>query len=199
MTTGGFNSKELLAVEDELTLSVLTNKEAVEIGECVIKIARERNLPIATRVYIGDWIAFHVSLPGSDAENDRWMARKVRTVAAKGHSSMCLRILAEEAGITEEVGKRYEKVAATQKRLSSGDADPSLMRQTYLRIGILPDPITMSEPSEPKHFLFPIMKARQWLASRGAKFIAQDKALKEQFLAEAEPIVKAYNDLRGAA
>jgi hypothetical protein len=73
------------------------------------------------------------------------------------------------------------------------------MRQTYLRIGILPDPITMSEPSEPKHFLFPIMKARQWLASRGAKFIAQDKALKEQFLAEAEPIVKAYNDLRGAA
>jgi hypothetical protein len=107
--------------------------------------------------------------------------------------------ICEEAGITEEVGKRYEKVAATQKRLSSGDADPSLMRQTYLRIGILPDPITMSEPSEPKHFLFPIMKARQWLASRGAKFIAQDKALKEQFLAEAEPIVKAYNDLRGAA
>ena len=107
--------------------------------------------------------------------------------------------LCEEAGITEEVGKRYEKVAATQKRLTNGDADPSLMRQTYLRIGILPDPITMSEPSEPKHFLFPIMKARQWLASRGAKFIAQDKVLKEQFLAEAEPIVKAYNDLRGAA
>lgn len=106
--------------------------------------------------------------------------------------------LCEEAGITEEVGKRYEKVAATQKLLTSGDADPSLMRQTYLRIGILPDPITMSEPSEPKHFLFPIMKARQWLASRGAKFIAQDKTLREQFLAEAEPIVKAYNDLRGA-
>ena len=107
--------------------------------------------------------------------------------------------LCEQAGITEEVGKRYEKVAATQKRLTNGDADPSLMRQTYLRIGILPDPITMSEPSEPKHFLFPIMKARQWLASRGAKFIAQDKTLREQFLAEAEPIVKAYNDLRGAA
>ena len=102
MTTGGFNSTELLALEDELTLTVLTNKEAVEIGECVIKIAREKNLPIATRVYIGDWIAFHASLPGSDAENDRWMSRKVRTVAVKGHSSMCLRILAEEAGIAEK-------------------------------------------------------------------------------------------------
>ena len=102
MTTGGFNSKELLALEGELTLAVLTSKEAVEIGECVVKIAREKNLPIATRVYIGDWVVFHVSLPGSDAENDRWMGRKVRTVAAKGHSSMCLRILAEEAGIAEK-------------------------------------------------------------------------------------------------
>ena len=102
MTTGGFNSTELLALEDELTLSALTNKEAVELGECVVKIAREKDLPIATRVYIGDWIVFHVSLPGSDAENDRWMGRKVRTVAAKGHSSMCLRILAEEAGIAEK-------------------------------------------------------------------------------------------------
>ena len=102
MTTGGFNSKDLLAEEAELVLTALTNKEAVEIGECVIKIAREKNLPIATRVYIGDWIAFHASLPGSDAENDRWMGRKVRTVAAKGHSSMCLRILAEEAGIEEK-------------------------------------------------------------------------------------------------
>ena len=102
MTTGGFNSKELLALEDELTFEVLTSKEAVEIGECVVKIAREKNLPIATRVYIGDWVVFHVSLPGSDAENDRWMGRKVRTVAAKGHSSMCLRILAEEAGIAEK-------------------------------------------------------------------------------------------------
>ena len=102
MTTGGFNSKDLLAEEAELVLTALTNKEAVEIGECVIKIAREKNLPIATRIYIGDWIAFHASLPGSDAENDRWMGRKVRTVAAKGHSSMCLRILAEEAGIAEK-------------------------------------------------------------------------------------------------
>ena len=103
--------------------------------------------------------------------------------------------ICEEAGITEEVGKRYEKVAATQRRLTSGDADPSLMRQTYLRIGILPDPITISEPSEPKHFLFPIMKARQWLASRGLKFISQDKELRAQFLAEAEPIVNAYKEM----
>ena len=107
--------------------------------------------------------------------------------------------ICEEAGITEEVGKRYEKVAAAQHKLANGDADPGLMRQTYLRIGFLPDPITMSEPSEPKHFLFPIMQARQWLASRGVKFISQDKGLRAQFLAEAEPIVKTYNELRDSA
>ncbi|NBW16008.1 MAG: hypothetical protein EBR82_49290 [Caulobacteraceae bacterium] len=104
--------------------------------------------------------------------------------------------LCREAGITEEVARRYEKVAATQKPIINGDTDPSLMRQTYLRIGMLPDPITVSKPSEPKHFLFPIMKARQWLAARGAKFISQDKTLREQFLAEAEPIVRTYEDLK---
>ena len=121
MTTGGFNSKDLLAEEAELTLTALTNKEAVEIGECVIKIAREKNLPIATRVYIGDWIAFHASLPGSDAENDRWMGRKVRTVAAKGHSSMCLRILAEEAGIEEKDWYVQNNLAESDMRYMVGD------------------------------------------------------------------------------
>ena len=120
MTTGGFNSKELLALEDELTLTVFTNKEAVEIGECVVKIAREKNLPIATRVYIGDWIAFHVSLPGSDAENDRWMARKVRTVAAKGHSSMYLRILAEEARIAEKDWYAQNDLAESDHAIHGG-------------------------------------------------------------------------------
>jgi uncharacterized protein (UPF0303 family) len=120
MTTGGFNSKDLLALEDELTLSVLTNKEAVELGECVVKIAREKNLPIATRIYIGDWVAFHVSLPGSDAENDRWMARKVRTVVAKGHSSMCLRILAEEAGIAEKDWYVQNNLAESEHAIHGG-------------------------------------------------------------------------------
>lgn len=120
MTTGGFNSTELLALEDELTVTVFSNKEAVELGECVIKIAREKNLPIATRVYIGDWIAFHASLPGSDAENDRWMARKVRTVAAKGHSSMCLRILAEEAGIAEKDWYAQNNLAESDHAIHGG-------------------------------------------------------------------------------
>ena len=120
MTTGGFNSTELLALEDELTLTIFTNKEAVELGECVIKIAREKNLPIATRVYIGDWIAFHASLPGSDAENDRWMARKVRTVIAKEHSSMCLRILAEEAGIAEKDWYAQNNLAESDHAIHGG-------------------------------------------------------------------------------
>ena len=120
MTTGGFNSKDLLAEEAELVLTALTNKEAVELGECVVKIAREKKLPIATRVYIGDWIAFHASLPGSDAENDRWMARKVRTVAAKGHSSMCLRILAEEAGIAEKDWYAQNNLAESDHAIHGG-------------------------------------------------------------------------------
>jgi hypothetical protein len=107
--------------------------------------------------------------------------------------------LCEQAGITEEVGKRYEKVAASQSRLTSGDADPGLMRQTYLRIGMLPDPITMSEPSEPKPFLWPVIKVSQWLSNKGIKYVKQNEGLRNQFLTEAEPIVRAYKELGGRA
>jgi hypothetical protein len=132
------------------------------------------------------------------AKQSHWHLTRARSLPRPALSGKDVLAICKEAGITEEVGKRYEKVAATQRLITNGDADPSLMRQTYLRIGILPDPITTSEPQEPKPFLFPMIKVRQWLASRGLKFISQDKGLREQFLAEAEPIVQAYNDLKGA-
>ncbi len=102
--------------------------------------------------------------------------------------------LCEAAGITEEVGKRYEKVAATQKRLTNGDADPSLLRQTYLRIGILPDPITMSEPSERKPFFFPLIKVSQWFINR-SKPEAWTSDMRTEFIRYAEPIAKKYTEL----
>jgi hypothetical protein len=40
----------------------------------------------------------------------------------------------------------------------------------------------------------PIVRAAQWLANRGEKFIKTDSELKNKFLKEAEPIVKLFND-----
>ena len=48
---------------------------------------------------MGEWIVFHISLPGSKPENDWWIARKARVVMAKGTSTMFERVAAEEAGV----------------------------------------------------------------------------------------------------
>ena len=97
--TGGFIAANLLNEEAVLILPSLTNLDAVEIGQIATEIGIERQLPIAVEVRIGDWIIYHVSLPGSTPENDWWMSRKARTVKLKQRSTMYERVSAEERGI----------------------------------------------------------------------------------------------------
>ena len=96
MSTGGFTTKQLLAEESLLKLSTLSNKEAIEIGEIATDLGRERKLPIAVEVRIGDWIIYHASLEGSKPENDWWIRRKAAVVNLKQHSTMYERVSAEE-------------------------------------------------------------------------------------------------------
>ena len=98
-TTGRFTSSQLLVEEQVLTLSSLSAAEALEIGEIAKSIGVVRNLPIAIEVRYGDWIVYHVSLPGSTPKNDWWMSRKARTVMLKQHSTMYERVSAEERGV----------------------------------------------------------------------------------------------------
>jgi len=98
-TTGGFTSYQLLVEEQILTLPSLSTAEALEIGEIAKSLGVARNLPIATEMRLGDWIIYHVSLPGSKPENDWWMSRKARTVILKHHSTMYERVSAEERGV----------------------------------------------------------------------------------------------------
>jgi uncharacterized protein (UPF0303 family) len=98
-TTGGFIAANLLKEEGVLTLPSLTNLDAVEIGQIATKLGIDRKLPIAIEVRVGDWIVYHISLPGSTPENDWWIGRKARVVKLKQHSTMYERVLAEEQGI----------------------------------------------------------------------------------------------------
>ena len=99
MSTGGFTTNQLLAEESLLKLSTLSNKEAIEIGEIATDLGRERKLPIAVEVRIGDWIIYHASLEGSKPENDWWIRRKAAVVNLKQHSTMYERVSAEERGV----------------------------------------------------------------------------------------------------
>ena len=99
MTTGGFSSKGLLEEEAVLKLASLTNTDALEIGEVAATLGKQRKLPIAIEVRIGEWVVFHASLEGSKPENDWWINRKVSVVMLKHHSTMFERVSAEERGI----------------------------------------------------------------------------------------------------
>jgi hypothetical protein len=103
--------------------------------------------------------------------------------------------LLSAAGLTDEQGKRLERVAAHQHKLASGD--PSAFRQIMLWSEMMPDPITTSTPTESKPFLFPVIRFAQWLSNKGIKYVRQDDRLRDQFLTEAEPIVRAYRELGG--
>jgi len=99
MTTGGFSSKQLLQEEQVLKLASLTNSDALEIGEIAAALGKQRKLPIAIEVRVGEWIVFHASLEGAKPENDWWIARKSRVVMLKHHSTMYERVSAEELGL----------------------------------------------------------------------------------------------------
>jgi uncharacterized protein (UPF0303 family) len=99
MSTGGFTTKQLLAEESLLKISTLSNKEALEIGEIATDLGRERKLPIAIEVRIGESIIYHASLEGSKPENDWWIRRKAAVVNLKQHSTMYERVSAEERGV----------------------------------------------------------------------------------------------------
>jgi uncharacterized protein (UPF0303 family) len=99
MTTGDFSSKQLLEEEIMLKLPSLTNSDAVEIGEIATTLGKQRKLPIAIEVRIGEWIVYRASLSGSKPENDWWINRKVAVVMLKQHSTMYERVSAEERGV----------------------------------------------------------------------------------------------------
>lgn len=95
-TTGGFTSIQLLKAELALTLPEFNLDSALALGELTKSICISRNLPVAIEVRIGDWIIYHVSLPGSKSENNRWISRKANVVLLKHHSTLYERVSSEE-------------------------------------------------------------------------------------------------------
>jgi uncharacterized protein (UPF0303 family) len=94
-----FTTKQLLNEEQFFTFDNLTPANALEIGEIAKSLGVLKSLPIAVEVRLGDWIVYHVSLPGSTVENQWWIDRKARVVMLKHHSTMYERVSAEERGV----------------------------------------------------------------------------------------------------
>ena len=157
MTTGNFTSANLLREEKVLSPSSLTNNDAIEIGEIATTLGKQRKLPIAIEVRIGDWIVFHASLQGSKPENDWWINRKVAVVKLKQHSTMYERVSAEE----REVDWHKENNLQDETHAIHGGALPLFTDEGFK--GIL---IISGLPQVEDH-LFAVEVLTEFLARKG--------------------------------
>ena len=77
----------LEAQERELIFTRFDYTDAWELGSLLVAMATERSLPVAIDIRRGAQQMFHAALPGSTADNDAWIERKVRVVERFGASS----------------------------------------------------------------------------------------------------------------
>jgi uncharacterized protein (UPF0303 family) len=73
--------------EQRLQFSSFSHADAWAIGSRLVELATERGLAITIDVAKGDQQVFHAALEGTTADNDAWVARKIRTVRRFGESS----------------------------------------------------------------------------------------------------------------
>ena len=82
---------ELIALLEEqerrLVFERFDNTDAWRLGSLLVQLAVERGLPVAIDIRRGPQQLFHAALPGSTAENDAWILRKVRVVERFAASS----------------------------------------------------------------------------------------------------------------
>jgi uncharacterized protein (UPF0303 family) len=79
--------EQLLQEEQELQFASFNESTAWHIGNQLVERAQKEGLPITIDITRGAHQLFHASLPGTSADNDEWIKRKVRLVYRFGHSS----------------------------------------------------------------------------------------------------------------
>jgi uncharacterized protein (UPF0303 family) len=84
---GGELIARLEEQERRLTFARFDFADAWQLGCLLVDLATGRDLPIAVDIRRGTQQLFHAALPGSTADNDGWIERKVRVVQRYGASS----------------------------------------------------------------------------------------------------------------
>jgi len=92
----------LLQQEQEIQFTKFNESTAWQLGAQMVERAMRDNLPITIDITRGQHQLFHASLPGTAADNDEWVKRKVRLVNRFGHSSFYMGQLLKHKGKTIE-------------------------------------------------------------------------------------------------
>ena len=94
--------EQLLLEEQELQFIHFNEKTAWQLGSQMVEHAMRENLPVTIDITRGQQQLFHFSMPGTAADNDEWVKRKVRLVNRFGHSSFYMGQLLKHKGKTIE-------------------------------------------------------------------------------------------------
>ena len=94
--------KELLQAEQDLQFAYFNETSAWQLGTQMVERAMHDNLPITIDITRGQQQLFHYSMPGTAADNDEWVKRKVRLVNRFGHSSFYMGQMLKHKGKTIE-------------------------------------------------------------------------------------------------
>ena len=101
--------KQLLQEEGELQFTHFNESTAWQLGTQMVEHALRENLPITINITRGQHQLFHYSMPGTAADNDEWVKRKVRLVNRFGHSSFYMGQLLKHKGKTIEQSYRISE------------------------------------------------------------------------------------------
>jgi uncharacterized protein (UPF0303 family) len=95
--------KQLLLEEELLQFANFNEETAWKIGCWLVDYATQNELPITVDIQRNGHQLFHASRPGTSADNDEWIKRKVRLVNRIGHSSFYI------GQLLKSEGKRIEE------------------------------------------------------------------------------------------
>lgn len=101
----------ITAIEDQerkLILTSFDNNDAWRLGSVLVELAGARRAAVTVDIRRNGQQLFHFALPGTSADNDAWIQRKVRTVDRYGHSSYLVGLRCLEKGTTFEESSRLD-------------------------------------------------------------------------------------------
>lgn len=148
----------LEAEERELVLPSFDNLTAWRLGTLLAERALADGLPLAVSVRRGAQRLFHVGLPGSSADNDGWLDRKMAVVDRFGHSSYLVGTRFRAAGGDFDTDARLD----TRLFAAHGGAFPVLVRD----VGCVGSVAVSGLPQEVDHTVV-VTVLREFLAGEG--------------------------------
>lgn len=82
----------IAAEERELSFAAFSHDDAWRLGVTIRDLAVERGLAVSINIRLGEQQVFQAALAGSSADNDDWIARKVRTVLRFARASLAIEL-----------------------------------------------------------------------------------------------------------